>query len=179
MNHCIKVYIATMIIGATPALAESSLSLGVTSASVTYEGDSYSGIIGYGVAGSFDITDNVYASGSIAMITVDGSSISAFDAGIGYLFENSLDADSGSGSRIGVSASLGGGVSAGGEFAVSQGVIASGSLSTTLQSFGSTFSYAVGVEYEPWGIFVGYENASISGYDMTVQGFTVGTKLRF
>lgn len=179
MNKYALTIALAAIAGSNPALAENSVALGMTSASVTYEGTTYAGIIGYGATGSFDITDNIFASGSISMVTVDGSSIAAFDAGAGYLFDNSLDAESGSGSRLGVSISIGGSVAASGEFAVAPGIVASGAVSTTLQNFGSAIGYGVGVEYTPWGLFVGYESVAVSGYDLSLQGVTVGTKLRF
>ena len=168
---------STTLAGA--AAADTTLTSSLNMFTFETGGTTYSGAIASTLEAEFDLSQNLYANASFAYVTSGGTDAVGFGAGLGYWILNDLNAQSGLGSQLGVGLYLGGMVELTSATAITPNLIADASVATPISDFGGLWSYDVGVEYAPLGLYVNYMNASFTDVDLTLEGFGIGYRSRF
>ena len=158
------------------AAAETTLTTRFSSLSLVTGGETYTGTFGTSLTAEFDITENIYGSASLLYLTYGSTFAFGLGGAIGYMFVNDLDSVSGTGTKLGVGATLSGVLQLAGRTAMSPDIIVDYSLGT---AGSSSLIYGVGVEYVPLGLVIGYDNLSFSNYDLEFNGVSVGYRSRF
>lgn len=81
--------------------------------------------------------------------------------------------------RLGAGLYLGGAVELNAAMPFSPDLIADFAIATPMADFGSVFTYDIGVEYVPLGIYANYLSASYTDYDLSLDGFGIGYRSHF
>ncbi len=177
--HILKPTIASLLITASMAQADTTLTTTFSAISLELDGTTYSGAYATSLAAGIDVTENVYATASFAYFTASGGSAAAFDAGVGYMILNDIDYDKGTGAKLGAGITLSGNIVVASSTALSSDIVFDAALSSPYSNLGSVISYSLGAEYVPWGIYAGYQEAVITGTTTSLSGFNVGYRTRF
>lgn len=178
MNKVFTTAVACMALSGA-AKADTTLTTTISSIALETGGNTYNAALSTGVVVGFDITEKVYGSATVSYVTATGVSAIGLDGTIGYMFQNDLDVEKGTGAKLGAGISLGGFVGVMGSTAISPDMVLDFALTTPYNAIGQALVYGVGVEYVPIGIYLQYSEAAFPGYDISMNGFGAGYRARF
>lgn len=168
---------AASVVGA--AQADTIMTTSLNTYTLDLNGTTYTGALAISSDTEFDISDNFYATFSLAYVTASGASAFGYGASAGYLITNDLNTNRGTGARVGAGINLTGAAELNASFAVSPEFVANASFATPIENFGSDNSYEIGVEYTPLGIYGSYSAGEIESENASIEGFGIGYRTRF
>lgn len=164
---------------AGPAFADSSITSSISVLTFETGGTTYTGAVASTAELEFDFSQNLYGNIAVTYVTASGADAVGLGAGLGYLFRDDINLQNASGMRLGAGLYLGGLVELNAAMPLSQDLIADVAIATPVNGFGDLFTYGIGVEYAPLGIYANYMDASFTDYDLSLNGFGIGYRSHF